>query len=160
MGYWFVFAGHYHNFKTFEAGRVASVGATTHQTWSDPGTAAGFLLVNPDHYEHVPSQAPQFVDIPAGAVFAEYPIKGNYVRVRLVDADEATIKADRAALDALGALAVTINATKKTEVTRTATIKAGSSMEVSVTEFIKGKSHPKEALVMDAALAVLAEARS
>lgn len=160
MGYKFVFVGHYHNYKTFEAGRVASVGATTHQTWSDPGTAAGFLLVHADHYEHQPTQAPLFVDVPAGAILAEYPIKGNYVRLRLVDADEASIKADRAALDALGALAVTINATKKTEVTRTATIKAGSSMEVSVTDFVKSKGHPKEKLVMDAALEVLAEARS
>lgn len=160
MGYKFVFVGHYHNHKTFQGGCVVSVGATTHQTWSDPGTAAGFLLVCSDHYEHVASEAPQFVDVPAGAVFAEYPIKGNYVRVRLVDADEAMIKADRAALDALGALAVTINATKKTEVTRTATIKAGSSMEVSVTEYVKGKAFPKEKLVMDAALEVLSEARS
>lgn len=160
MGYKFVFVGHYHNYKQFESGSVVSIGATTHQTWSDPGTAAGYLRVWPERYEHEPTKAPLFVDVPAGAILAEYPITGNYVRVRLVDADEPMIKAERAKLEALKPVGVNIIATKKTEVTRTATIKAGASLEVSVADYIKSLKIDGELEIQKLALDVLSEART
>ena len=45
LGFRRVFAGHYHHHCSFEDGKVWSIGATTHQTASDIGTKAGFLLV-------------------------------------------------------------------------------------------------------------------
>jgi DNA repair exonuclease SbcCD nuclease subunit len=63
-----VFAGHYHDHRVFEDGKVISVGALTHQTWSDVGTKAGFLLVYQDRIEHVPTEAPLFVDLDVDAM--------------------------------------------------------------------------------------------
>lgn len=161
IGYRFVFAGHYHNHKVFEDGAVVSIGASTHQTWSDPDTKAGFMLVYADSYEHQAAEAPSFVDIPVDAITHEYPVSGNYVRMRLVDASESMIKTERQKLLDAGAKGVLINATKKVEVTRVASIKAGSSMEVSVSQFIeKDMKPPSPEKVTAAALAILTEVRS
>jgi DNA repair exonuclease SbcCD nuclease subunit len=56
----YVFCGHFHNHVAFDA-RVFSVGALTHQTWSDVGSKAGYLIVYEDRVEQYESSAPTFV---------------------------------------------------------------------------------------------------
>lgn len=141
-----VFSGHYHNHMSMAGGKVFSVGALTHQTWNDPGTKAGFLLVYEDRVEYVPTSAPLFIDIGAD----DYPeladlrraIEGNYVRFKIEDATEAEIKQWRDELEELGALGVNIVATKKRpDVTREASVSkaATATLEGSVAEFISKK---------------------
>lgn len=96
-----VFIGHYHNHKQFNGG-VYSVGATTHQTWSDPGTKAGFLMVYEDRVEHIDSEAPKFINIDKMSELNPHNIgkvAGNYVRLRFVDAEESDVKAAKVKLE-------------------------------------------------------------
>jgi DNA repair exonuclease SbcCD nuclease subunit len=160
MGYRRVFAGHYHNHKVFCDGKVISIGALTHQTWSDPGTKAGFLIVYPDRIEHFETKAPKFVDLNDPADVTAENVAGNYVRLRLADATESEVKEYRDELEKLGALGVQMIAPKKPEATREGfTAEAGSSLEVSVTEFIDNKLEGDDD-VKRAALDVLSEVRA
>jgi DNA repair exonuclease SbcCD nuclease subunit len=59
-GFKYVFCGHFHNHVSFD-GRVFSVGALTHQTWSDVGSEAGYLIVYEDRVEHFATNAPTFI---------------------------------------------------------------------------------------------------
>lgn len=134
LGFRRVFAGHYHNHVAFPDD-VFSIGATSHQNWSDPGTLAGFCMVS-DKVEHVPTIAPQFinVDVPN---FAGQPIAGNYVRMRLQDEDEATIKATRAALETAGARGIVDHSSKKRATVRGATnVAPGLTLEASVASYV------------------------
>lgn len=145
MGYRRVFAGHYHNHVVFEDGKVVSIGATTHQTWNDPGSLAGFLLVYEDRIEHVPSNAPSFIDLDLETVNPDYiedMVKGNYVRVKLTDVTDKEVNQWRRDLEGFGARAVSIIATKKNAVSRTgaaqqATVSLGSSVEHYVRQDLK-----------------------
>lgn len=141
FGYKRVFSGHYHNYVDFGNG-VYSCGATTHQTWSDPGTTAGALLVYPDRVEHIPTQAPLFVDLKDPDEITERVIRGNYVRLKLADVTEAEIKLFRKELEDMGALGVNIQATKKATGTRNTNVKAGASLEVSVNDYIRDDLRP------------------
>lgn len=100
-----VFAGHYHDHKVLEDGKVISIGATTMQTWSDVGTKAGFLLVYPDEIKWFASHAPSFVEITDETPEDEVPliVDGNYVRVRGKKATDAEITDMRRAFEKLGA---------------------------------------------------------
>jgi len=66
-----VFAGHYHNFVDLGDG-VYSIGATTHQTWSDLGSKAGYLLVTESDVNYRASHAPCFVEIDADTDEEDY----------------------------------------------------------------------------------------
>lgn len=155
-----VFAGHFHNHVEFP-GRVWSVGATTHQTWNDPGSLAGFMLVYPDRVEHIPTAAPHFVDLTKPEHIAPAVVKGNYVRLKLTEVSEADIKAYRDELVSMGALAVSIIATKKTAATRASKIKSGSSLEESVAVYIdKDATYSDKAALQKEAADILMEVRS
>lgn len=161
-GYRRVFIGHYHHHQQPQPG-VYSIGATTHQTWSDPGTLAGFLLVGVD-VEHRESLAPQFVNIDDVADIDPLSVSGNYVRLRFKDADADTLSAAREALEAGGALAWVDHSSKKREVTRGQSSGTKNvTLEVSVASYVAnhldvGKLSKKRVAV--AALDVLREART
>ncbi len=126
-----VFAGHFHNHANFEfdgsggtKGTITSVGALTHQSWSDVDNLAGYVLYDPrtnelDHYE---TNAPQFIKVEFDdldklhdATFAD-----NYVKVvggTFTDPEDiATVKEE---LILRGAKAVTVEGlTRKPVATR------------------------------------------
>lgn len=118
LGFKRVFAGHYHNHKCFDGTDVYSIGALTHQTWSDVGTKAGFCLVYPDRVEWHASHAPQFVDLPEDAFEAEdeealiESCDGNYVRMLLSDPTKAREEKARAVLEANGAKGILLRSPK------------------------------------------------
>jgi hypothetical protein len=93
LGFRRVFAGHYHDHKVFEGGKIISIGATTQQTFSDIGTKAGFLMVYEDRVEWRASHAPSFVEITHEADPDEWPLiaAGNYVRLRGFELTEKDI---------------------------------------------------------------------
>ena len=161
-GYRRVFIGHYHHHQQPQPG-VFSIGATTHQTWSDPGTLAGFLLVGVD-VEHRESMAPQFVNIDDVADIDPVTVSGNYVRLRFKDADADTLSAAREKLKDAGALAWVDHSSKKREVTRgKSSSTANVTLEVSVASYVAnhldtGKLSKKRVAVD--ALDVLREART
>lgn len=143
FGFKRVFAGHYHDHKDFGNG-VYSIGATTHQTWSDVDTKAGFLIVHEDRVEYRASNAPQFIDLPPGADLEDIKllIDGHYVRARIEVKDESMVPELREFLLANGAAGVVIHAIKaEAAVSRTgATVASGVSLEASINEFIKAKA--------------------
>ena len=133
-----VFAGHYHHHIDLGRG-VYSIGAVAHQTWSDVGTKAGFLMVGDDVTWH-PSEAPYFVEVTGDeeddADITE-KVRGNYARVKLNDASEADIRQVREELEGMGALGAIVLANKKAGVKRTgATVTTGASLEASVAEYV------------------------
>lgn len=149
MGYRRVFSGHYHDHKVMEGGKVISIGATGHQTWNDPGTKAGFLVVWEDRIEHVESLAPQFIDIdlsamPEDMAMIEEIVAGNYVRLKLEDVSEKEIKGWRDDLTKAGSTGVMIIASKKsTAGTRSgAAAKSASSLDASVHHYIENDQKP------------------
>lgn len=139
FGFKRVFAGHYHNFKEIED-TIYSIGALTHQTWSDVGTFAGYLTVTDTEVCHLESQSPSFIDIDAGMTEADLRAKvpGNYVRLKIGEATEAQIKDARKELIALGAEGISIQAIPVTKITaRTGTVKSGASVMESINEWLK-----------------------
>ena len=122
LGFGRVFCGHYHHHVVFEETHegypvtVTSIGALTHQTWSDVGTKAGFMIVDREDARHVPSEAPEFVALDEGFDVAD--AKGNYVRVKGIEMTHEEIAPLREALFAEGAKGVIIDPLVKTEVTR------------------------------------------
>lgn len=157
-----VFTGHYHN-HTAPMDTAISIGATTHQTWSDPGTLAGFLLVYPDEYHFKDSLAPRFVNIDDPIVDTQ-DVKGNYCRLRLQDVEEAELAKFKADLKAAGAAGIVDHSTKKRDATRGITAPKNLTLEVSVAQFVANdleveKGLSKKRIATDA-LDVLREART
>jgi len=86
-----VFAGHYHNHKRL-SDNVWSVGATTHQTWNDVNTQAGFCLVYDEEVKFIATKAPRFVPIGVGADEDEcMEVEGNFVRADIIDPTPETM---------------------------------------------------------------------
>lgn len=111
FGFRHVFAGHYHNHKDHGDG-VFSIGATTHQTWSDVGSKAGFLIVHDDgRVEFFNSHAPEFVDV-SGMSENDMTLlaDGNYVRYRGQQMTPAQARELREFLVDSGAKGVSIQA--------------------------------------------------
>ncbi|NTX18004.1 metallophosphoesterase [Burkholderia cepacia] len=162
LGFKRVFSGHYHNHKEIVPDKVWSIGALTHQTWGDVGSKAGFLVVTENEVKWHSTNAPEFVDIEAGMDPVEVQLRcdGNYVRVKVVDAKPSEVSAIRDALMKAGALGVQVNVVKSASTTRAtaSSVKAGASVEVSVTSYIKGGSFEHADLVAQEAIKVLAEA--
>lgn len=119
FGFRNVFAGHYHNHKRFD-GNVWSIGATTHQTWSDVGSKAGFLFVDDDgSVEYHASRAPRFVDVTGYTEEdMELAADGNYVRFTGKDMKPADIKELRKFFEDAGAKGVSIMAPRSTGASR------------------------------------------
>jgi DNA repair exonuclease SbcCD nuclease subunit len=162
MGFNKVFCGHYHNRTDFGNG-VWSVGATTHQTWGDVNTKAGYLIVSGDTVEPYDSQAPRFVDYneEISEADAKTLCTDNYVRVRLGEASEKEIQVVRELVKSeYNAKAVMVHAQpKRTTSDRTSSVKAGASLDVSVHDYVKDSntSVDKAALSREC-IAIMAEA--
>lgn len=164
FGFGRVFAGHYHNHKAFNIPiegfdvPVVSIGALTHQTWSDVDTKAGWLVVDVNGFEHFESLAPKFVDFDP-----DFPgsYAGNYVRVQGLSLEEAEIKVLREHLDIDGAAGVVIHAIAKSKVVlRPGTsVAAGASVDVSISQWIKSAEIENAPAVEKLALEILNEAR-
>lgn len=134
-----VFAAHYHNHKKL-ADNVWSIGALTHQTWSDVGSKAGFLVVSDEGVKWFASHAPSFIDIDERTDMANIPllVDGNYVRAKVYSSKESEIAEFREMLVKAGAKGVNLICQPATGATRVAsTIKAGASLEVSVQDYVK-----------------------
>lgn len=163
FGFRRVFSGHYHNHKQMLGGKVISVGATTHQTWGDIGTKAGFLLVYPDRVVYRASHAPSFVEVTAETDPADIPlmVDGHYVRVRLEIANDKQVAEIREELTGYGAKGVIVHAARAATTTRTgASVKSGETLEGSVGAFIHTLSHPREAEITALCADILNEARA
>jgi DNA repair exonuclease SbcCD nuclease subunit len=162
MGFKHVFSGHYHNHKEIIPGKVWSIGALTHQTWGDVGSKAGFLIVSDAGVKWHSTHAPQFVDINEVMDPSEVSLRcdGNYVRVKVQNAKPSEVSAIRDGLMKHGALGVNVNVVKVPVTGRptVSTIKAGASVEVQVTDYIKSAGFEHSELVAQAAINVLAEA--
>jgi len=141
FGFKRVFSGHYHNHVDF-GNDVYSIGATTHQTWSDTNSKAGFLVVD-EGVAYCATNAPKFFTITDDTDEDELPllVDGNYVRATIEIEKDSQVLELREALMEMGALGVTINVLKKTSVvSRTgATVKSGASLLESLGEFIKAR---------------------
>lgn len=160
-GYRRVFVGHYHFHKEFDGG-IYSVGATSHQTWSDPGTLAGFLMVTPTEVTHHESNAPKFVNIDCHADIGPH-IKDSFCRLRFKDATAEDLKKVHETLKANGAAGVVDHSTKKREITRGVVTKQNVTLEVSVANYVKDHhasgTLSKKRIAVDA-LDVLRQART
>lgn len=165
FGFKRVFAGHYHNHKKFlpeyldREVPIYSIGALTHQTWSDVGTTAGFLIVDDNAVNQFESAAPLFMDFDPKIALADYA--GHYVRIRGLSLDEADIKKLKGALEKRGAAGVVVHAVAKSKiVTRNGSSPSKSvRMEQSISDWIKASPIADESDVEREALDVLAEAR-
>lgn len=137
-----VFSGHYHNHVDF-GNNVYSIGATTHQTWSDVGSKAGFLLVDNSSVTYRASHAPKFVDINENNVEeAQLLVDGNYVRIKVDSGSMSDIESIREELMGYGALGVIVNAINsglKVERREVSTASSGITLEESIVNFIESK---------------------
>lgn len=128
------------------------------------GSKAGFLIVDPDAggYTWLQSHLPQFIDL-SGLLEAVKPedvpllVDGHYVRVRVRATKSKEVEAARQELLEAGALAVLVQAEPKPVASeaRTTSVRAGASLEVSVTEFIEKMPVADTAAVIRAAMSVL-----
>jgi DNA repair exonuclease SbcCD nuclease subunit len=163
LGFKRVFAGHYHNHKDFGNG-VYSIGALTHQTWSDVDSKAGFLIVHDDKVEWHETTAPKFVDIHSGLKGDEVKrlAPGNFVRLKVKSGTKSSAIAELRDYMEKGLKAAGVRIDVVKEPTRiregTATVKAGASVEVSIGDYIKAKGIPHAERVHQDALKVLTEA--
>jgi DNA repair exonuclease SbcCD nuclease subunit len=147
LGFRRVFAGHYHNHRDFGNG-VYSIGALTHQTWSDVGSKAGYLLVYEDRVEHYETQAPRFVDIQPEDLADPEVLKGkalgNYTRVSLVAPTAEEEAATRKALTEAGSAGILIRGSKaaSTMTTRRSATSGLATLRETVTVFADLKGGP------------------
>jgi DNA repair exonuclease SbcCD nuclease subunit len=145
FGFKHVFCGHYHNHKRFDS--VTSVGALTHQTFSDIGSKAGFVLFNRETnaVTHYTSNSPRFTDFDEtwDDLSMVEQVAGNYVRVRLSAATNDEIEGFRKDLEEMGAAGVQIVHVPKVEVSREggSSIEAGASIRVSLNDWCKSRGY-------------------
>lgn len=151
FGFRNVFAGDYHNRKKL-APTVWSIGALTHQTWSDIETKAGFIIVNDDgSVEEHDTQAPMFVDVSGMSTQdALDAAKGNYVRFRgpAITKDEAD--EIKELFEDAGAAGISIQSPRSTSSARTMTAKQTQAMTVDQSVMAYVDSKPDLSLVVDA----------
>lgn len=166
FGFKRVFSGHYHNHKVFDMPRfgggdtqVVSIGALTHQTWSDVDTKAGWLIVDENDFAFTESSAPKFMDFDPDAALDVYD--GQYVRVKGIELEEEEIRQLRDELERLGAAGISIHAVPKSRiVTRNgAAASSVATLEGSISDWIKQAAIDHEREVEKEAMSVLAEAR-
>lgn len=153
-----IFAGHYHSHKRLGV-KTYSIGALTHQTWSDVGTKAGFLTIDSEQVYYNASHAPEFLDLPADIDQDEIPllVDGNYVRARIETDSASDVEELRNFLYDNGAAGVSINVQKKTAVTSRvgSTVKAGADLKTSIKEYIDSKALTNASEVNDFCLECL-----
>lgn len=140
-----VICGHYHNHRSFP-GEVYSVGATTHQTWGDVDTLAGFMIVG-DTIEFHESTAPKFIDYD-GEWDDDQAIEhcaGNFVRLRLGEAtdEEVTMMRDHVmGLGAKGAIVQAIPVVRSAATARTSSVSSAPTVRESINAWIKSNAAP------------------
>lgn len=163
LGFKRVFSGHYHHHKDFGNG-VYSVGALAHHTWSDVGTKAGFLIVTDEEVKWYASHAPSFIDLTEADSKPEMELLAdqNYVRAKVEEATTKSVEEMRSWLTKCGAKGVLIQSIKKPVSARegvvSASVKGGASLEVSIAEFIAGKSFENVDALQLECQGILAEA--
>lgn len=166
-GFRTVFAGHYHNRKQVAPG-VWSIGATTHQTWSDVDTRAGFLIVEDDGtIREFDTHAPKFIDVSTmSEEDALLAASGNYVRFRGAAITPKDAEILRNAFVSAGALGVSIQSPRSVSSSRTTTaVTAGPARTVdeSVMAYVDAQTldpHLDRAEIKRRAADVLAAVRS
>jgi len=167
FGFRHIFAGDYHNHKVLEHG-VISVGATTHQTWGDVGSKAGFLLVDgaTGRVTYQASHAPSFIDL-TGLSEDEMQMEcdGNYVRFRGPPMSQSDINKLKEHFLAWGAKGVSIEVPRALTAARSTTTPAtGLSIDQSVANYVDGKkdipAHINREAVKRRAVEVLDRART
>lgn len=161
-----VFAGDYHNHRKADGLEVISIGATTHQTWSDIGTKAGFLLVYPNEVKYHASWAPSFVEITDEDDPDEIPliVDGNYVRVRGFKLTDAELKLFRENLEEMGARGVTFQVAREVVGARTGSAVAkAATLDESIGKYVETLTLPDPSMLTEvtaAALNILNHVRS
>jgi DNA repair exonuclease SbcCD nuclease subunit len=164
LGFHRVFSGHYHNHKEFP-GRVYSIGALAHHSWSDVGSKAGFLLVDDFDVAWRKSRLPEFLDLDKLTEIdpAELPflVDQNFVRVRLEAEHGSKVESLRSELMGMGAKGVLIQSVPtppKREGGVVASVAAGASLEHSIGQFINAMPSTAElrSEVVKEAMSVLA----
>lgn len=142
LGFRRVFAGHYHHHKVMEDGKVFSIGATTHQTWGDVDSNAGYLIIDETSVNYRASHAPMFMDFdaidPDDVNNVPMLVEGNYVRMRGQPMDEKEIEEFRELLFDFGAAGVSVEVPRKTVSMRTGAVATSTSrtLEQSVEAYI------------------------
>lgn len=133
-----VFSGHYHQHKDFGDG-VYSIGATTHQTWGDVGTKAGFLIVEERTVKFHASHQPRFVVIDSDTPEEDIALEadGNYVQMKIGSATNKQIQEARKLLQDKGAKGVSIVASAAKTTERLTSVSSLSSIDDSVSEYCK-----------------------
>lgn len=158
-----VLAGHYHNHKVMEGGKVISIGASTHQTWSDVGTRAGFVLFDDTTINWRASQAPSFVQIDENTDDDEIPlfVDGNYVRIRGKKMTDAEINSFRKELMEMGAKGVRFDIAREVVSARSAGKPTKAlSLDDSVAKYIDASEADHKEEVKDLCASLLLEVRS
>lgn len=137
IGFRRVFSGHYHNHKIMSEGRVISIGATTHQSWRDIDSKAGFLLVD-DKVHWRASHAPSFVEINRDTPEENIPliVDGNYIRIAGRDVPESKANQVRQEFMDMGARGVVFQISRDTAATRSASAKPGATMEEAIDSYV------------------------
>jgi DNA repair exonuclease SbcCD nuclease subunit len=161
QGFKRVFSGHFHNFKDFGNG-VYSIGSTTHLTWSDVGSKAGFLIVSEDEVKWFKSHAPEFIDLTDEIDPDDVPmlVDKNFVRAKVTTSKTSEINELKEWLLSCGALGVVVQTVKEPTTSRSTaptSVSAGASLEVSIADYIKMQSFPHAADVQVEAQKILAE---
>jgi DNA repair exonuclease SbcCD nuclease subunit len=148
LGFKRVFAGHYHNHKDF-GNNVWSIGATTHQTFSDIGSKAGFISIVDDEVKWFASHAPKFVEINADN-FDDHKliVDGNYVRCVISVKKDSDVELIKKTMMDAGALGVTVMQIKGAVVTERksslAAVESGSlSIKSSISNYVGNKGWSK-----------------
>jgi DNA repair exonuclease SbcCD nuclease subunit len=163
LGFKRVFAGHYHHHVAFGGGEVYSIGALTHQTYSDIGTRAGFLLVDDENVRYCASHAPEFVEVTGDTPEEEVSllVEGNYVRVRGMKLTDREIGEMRKVLHELGARGVSFNVERVTVAAREegAIASSTTTLEMSVKAFVDTMTDERKERINERAQAILREAR-
>ena len=164
QGFGRVWSGHYHNHKEMESGKVISIGALSHLTWSDVGSRAGFHVVHESGSNWFASHLPSFLDldeiIGVTVNHEELPmvVDGNYVRIKVEASKVKDVEDARQELLKMGAAGVLVRALPKPEahmVRASSSVKAGSSLESSVTDYAKTITTVDPDLVAKEALDIL-----
>lgn len=165
LGFRRVFCGHYHHHKE-AAPNVFSIGSLTSQTWSDIGAKAGFLIVSESEVKWFASHAPSFVEIDGSTDPAEVPliVDGHYVRVKITSNKSSDVETARQFLLQSGAVGVNVISvpalTSAPVRAGGALIKAGGTLETSISDFIVAKAYKEPAKLSSLCADILATARS
>jgi DNA repair exonuclease SbcCD nuclease subunit len=161
FGFERIFCGHYHNHVVFD--NVISIGALTHQSFSDINSKAGFITVIDDKLEHFETSAPKFVDIEQSIKKGQFEkdVAGNFVRAKLEHATQTQVNGLRDKLITAGAKGVIVTNTAKSnsfrEPSKNTSTKASSTIESSIADWIDGNCTEQADKIKQKSLQILRE---